>query len=76
MEGLPANAQIPAFVYVIIGTLFLTFNVFAITMVLQFKQVGRWKDYLAGEKTYMVMSLLAKSLLAWQVFSGTLRPGG
>ncbi len=75
-EGLPANAQIPAFVYVIIGTLFLTFNVFAITMVLQFKQVGRWKDYLAGEKTYMVMSLLAKSLLAWQVFSGTLRPGG
>jgi hypothetical protein len=73
---LPAGAGIPAFVYVIVGTLFVTFNIFAITMVLQFKQIGRWKDYLVGEKTYMVMSLVAKSLLAWQVFSGTLRPGG
>jgi hypothetical protein len=75
-EGLPAGAGIPAFVYVIVVTLFLTFNVFAITMVLQFKRISRWRDDLAGEKTYMVMSLVAKSLLAWQVFSGTLRPGG
>ena len=74
-EGLPEGARIPAFVYVIVGTLFVTFNVFAITMVLQFKKIGRWRDYLVGEKTYMVMSLVAKSLLAWQVFSGTLRPG-
>jgi hypothetical protein len=74
-EGLPAEYSIPAFVYVIIGSLFLAFNVFAITMVLQYKKVGRWKNYLAGEKTYMVLSLVAKSLLAWQVWSGTLRPG-
>jgi len=73
---LPADAGIPAFVYVIVATLFASFNVFAITMVLQYKRIGRWRDYLAGEKTYMVMSLVAKSLLAWQVFSGTLRPGG
>jgi hypothetical protein len=73
---LPAGAGIPAFVYVIVGTLFVTFNIFAITMVLQFRRIGRWRDYLTGEKTYMVMSLVAKSLLAWQVFSGTLRPGG
>ena len=73
---LPANAQIPAFVYVIVLSLFVAFNIFAITMVLQFKRVGRWREYLAGEKTYMVLSLVAKTLLAWQVFSGTLRPGG
>jgi hypothetical protein len=73
---LPAGAQIPGFVYVIVGTLFATFNVFAITMVLQYARIGRWRDYLVGEKTYMVMSLVAKSALAWQVFSGTLRPGG
>jgi len=73
-EGLPAEYAIPTFVYVIIASLFLAFNVFAITMVLQYKKVGRWKDYLAGEKTYMVLSLVAKSLLAWQVWSGTLRP--
>ena len=73
---LPADAGIPAFVYVIVGTLFVTFNIFAITMVLQYRKIGPWRDYLVGEKTYMVMSLVAKSLLAWQVFSGTLRPGG
>ena len=75
-SDLPAGAGIPAFVYVIVGTLFVTFNVFAITMVLVYRRIGRWRDYLVGEKTYMVMSLVAKSLLAWQVFSGTLRPGG
>lgn len=73
-EGLPADAQIPAFVYVIIGSLFVAFNIFAITMVLQYRRIGRWRDYLAGEKTYMVLSLVAKTLLAWQVWSGTLRP--
>ncbi len=73
---LPAGAGIPVFVYVIVGTLFVSFNIFAIVMVLQYRRVGRWRDYLVGEKTYMVLSLVAKSLLAWQVFSGTLRPGG
>ncbi len=73
---LPEGSSIPVFVYVIVATLFASFNVFAITMVLQFRRIGRWRDYLVGEKTYMVMSLVAKSLLAWQVFSGTLRPGG
>ncbi len=73
-DGLPADAQIPAFVYAIIATLFASFNIFAITMVLQYKQIGRWRDYLAGEKTYMILSLVAKTLLAWQVWSGTLRP--
>ncbi len=73
-DGLSADAGIPAFVYVIIGSLFVAFNIFAITMVLQYRKVGRWSDYLYGEKTYMVLSLVAKSLLAWQVWSGTLRP--
>ncbi|MEX2182859.1 MAG: heliorhodopsin HeR [Chloroflexota bacterium] len=73
-EGLPAEAGIPGFVYLIIGSLFVAFNIFAITMVLQYRKVGRWRDYLYGEKTYMVLSLVAKSLLAWQVWSGTLRP--
>jgi len=73
---LPEGAGIPVFVYLIVASLFVSFNIFAITMVLQFKRIGAWRDYLVGEKTYMVMSLVAKSLLAWQVFSGTLRPGG
>ncbi|MDX2343301.1 MAG: heliorhodopsin HeR [Acidimicrobiia bacterium] len=64
----------PAFVYGIFVSLFVFFNTFAINMVLQYRQVGKWKDYLYGERAYIVLSLIAKSLLAWQVFAGTLAP--
>jgi hypothetical protein len=70
----PGAAGVPTFVYVIFVSLFLSFNVFAITMILQYGKVGRWRDYLVGEKSYMLLSLFAKTLLAWQVFAGTLRP--
>jgi hypothetical protein len=62
----------PGFVYGIFFSLFAFFNVFAIVMVLQYKQVGRWADYSFGESTYILLSLVAKSALAWQVFGGTL----
>jgi hypothetical protein len=65
---------IPSFVYVILGSIFVFFNVFAINMFLQYKKVGPWKDYLFGERVYVLLSLVAKSLLAWQIWSGTLRP--
>lgn len=70
----PGAAPIPGFVFAIFGSLFVAFNVFAITMILQYRKIGRWRDYLVGEKTYMFLSLFAKTLLAWQVFAGTLRP--
>jgi hypothetical protein len=43
-------------------------------MYLQYKKVGRWKDYLFGERMYIVLSLVAKTVLAWQIFAGTLAP--
>jgi hypothetical protein len=64
----------PDFVYWIYFSIFLFFNVFALNMVLQYKRVGKWKDYLFGERMYIILSLVAKSLLAWQVWAGTLRP--
>ena len=70
----PGAAAIPGFVIAIYVSLFISFNVFAINMVLQYARIGRWRDYLYGERAYMLFSLLAKTLLAWQVFSGTLRP--
>jgi hypothetical protein len=70
----PDSAPIPGFVIAIFVTLFIFFNVFAINMVLQYRKIGPWHDYLYGERAYMLFSLLAKSLLAWQVFFGTLRP--
>jgi hypothetical protein len=62
----------PGFVYGIIASLFVFFNIFAVNMVLQYKQVGKWRDYLYGEKVYIILSLTAKALLAWQVFANTL----
>jgi hypothetical protein len=66
------DAQAPGFVFGIIASLFVFFNIFAVNMVLQYKQVGRWRDYLFGEKVYIILSLTAKALLAWQVFAATL----
>ncbi|MEO6873810.1 MAG: heliorhodopsin HeR [Opitutaceae bacterium] len=64
--------SIPGFVYGIILSLFIFFNSFAVNMVLQYRQTGRWRDYLYGEKAYIVLSLIAKSALAWQVFANIL----
>jgi len=67
------TSKMPGFVYGIMFSLFIFFNIFAVNMVLQYKKVGPWKDYLFGEKVYIILSLAAKSLLASQVFFGTLR---
>ena len=69
-----AGTSVPTFVYGIFGSIFVFFNVFAINMVLQYKEIGPWKDYVFGERVYVLLSLFAKSVLAWQVFAGTLRP--
>ncbi|MGB2963327.1 MAG: heliorhodopsin HeR [Anaerolineales bacterium] len=68
------DAKPPDFVYAIIPTLFVFFNIFAINMVLQYKKVGRWEDYLFGERAYIILSLVSKSILAWLIFAGTLAP--
>jgi hypothetical protein len=70
----PGSAPVPGFVIAIFVTLFAFFNMFAINMVLQYRKIGRWRDYLYGERVYMLLSLFAKSALAWQVFAGTLQP--
>ncbi len=67
-----SSAEAPGFVYGIVFSLFALFNSFAVVQWLQYKQVGKWADYLAGEKTYITLSFVAKSLLAWQIFIGTL----
>ncbi|MEI6053990.1 MAG: heliorhodopsin HeR [Candidatus Saccharibacteria bacterium] len=68
------GSKAPDFVYWIFVSIFIFFNCFAINMVLQYKKIGNWKNYIYGELVYIVLSLVAKSLLAWQVFAGTLRP--
>jgi hypothetical protein len=65
-------AEPPTFVYAIFVSLFIFFNIFAINMWLQYRRIGRWRSYTFGEATYFILSLVAKSALAWQVFAGTL----
>lgn len=72
--GADSGSAAPTFVYWIFVSIFIFFSSFAVNMVLQYKKIGRWSNYLYGERTYIVLSLVAKSLLAWQVFAGTLRP--
>lgn len=67
-------AEPPAFVYVIFVSLFIFFNSFAVNMALQYARIGPWRNYLFGESVYVLLSLVAKSLLAWQVFANTLIP--
>ena len=68
------SGDVPTFVYYIFGSIFIFFSSFAVNMWLQYRGIGRWSEYLYGEKVYMILSLVAKSALAWQIFAGTLRP--
>lgn len=68
----PTDATPPGFVYGIVVSLFILFNCFAIVQWKQYKARGKWANYLHGERIYIVLSLVAKSVLAWQVFSGAL----
>ena len=62
----------PGFVYAIYVSLFVCFNCFAVNQWLQYRRRGRFADYLYGEKVYLVLSLVAKSVLAWQIYGGSL----
>merc|ERR1711924_183455 len=66
--------KIPGFVYGIFVSYLIFFNTFPINMYLQYKQIGRWKDYRYGELWYIILSLASKLLLAWVVFGGTQQP--
>lgn len=70
--GGPGDTKAPAFVYGVVISIFILFNTFAIVQYLQYKKIGKWSDYLRGEKTYITLSLVAKSALAWQIFASTL----
>lgn len=66
------GGDVPTFVYAIFFTIFVFFNIFALNQALQYARVGPWRDYEFGEKTYIWLSITAKSALAWQIFANTL----
>jgi hypothetical protein len=67
-----AGSGVPGFVVGIFVSLLIFFSTFAVNQWLQYREIGPWRSYAFGEKTYLVLSLVAKSLLAWQIFGGSL----
>ncbi|MEY4423076.1 MAG: hypothetical protein RLZZ258_179 [Actinomycetota bacterium] len=68
------DQQVPGFVVGIMVSIFVAFNTFAVNQWLQYRKVGKWTSYLQGERSYITLSLVAKTGLVWQVFSGVLAP--
>jgi hypothetical protein len=66
------SQTVPGFVYGIVVAQFVFFFSFGLNQWLQYRRIGRWSDYAHGEKAYLVLSLVAKSVLAWQIFGGSL----
>ena len=69
-----SEGSVPNFVYVIFAVYLVLFMSFAVNQVLQYRGTGKWKDYLYGERMYIVLSFVAKTLLVWLVFSGLFNP--
>ncbi|MDQ2851825.1 heliorhodopsin HeR [Dermatophilaceae bacterium Sec6.4] len=70
--NLVGSKTVPGFVIGIYASLLILFFTFGLNQWLQYRGIGKWKDYAYGEKVYLVLSLIAKSLLAWQIFGGSL----
>ena len=72
LVGAEIDGSVPGFVWGIFVSLFLFFNCFAVNMWLQYGRIGPWRSYVFGEWGYLVLSLTAKSALAWQIYAGAL----
>ena len=57
MFGTGNYDQVPWFVWAIVGTYFVAFNTFPVNMILQYLKVGKWSNYLYGERVYIILSL-------------------
>ncbi|MGV8964670.1 MAG: heliorhodopsin HeR [Cellulomonas sp.] len=72
LYNIAASESVPGFVYGITANQVVLFFSVGLNQWLQYREIGKWTDYAYGEKTYLVLSLVAKSLLAWQIFGGSL----
>jgi len=68
----PSEATPPGFVYGIIISIFILFNTFAYVQFKQYQAKGTWRNYLRGERAYIILSFVAKASLALQIFANTL----
>jgi hypothetical protein len=69
----PGLDLVPWYAWASIGGYFLFFNSFAFNMLFQYLQIGPYKNYVFGEKVYIWLSLIAKSTIAWIVYTGAIQ---
>lgn len=68
-----ADEAVPVWVWGIFISVFVMFNCFAVNQFLQYKRLGKWRDYVFGEGVYIALSFIAKTALVWQIYFGTAR---
>jgi Heliorhodopsin len=66
----PDAAALPPFVFVIYGIIVAFYVFFALVFVLSMMNIGPWADYYYTESSYMFLSVVAKTLIAWQAYLG------
>jgi hypothetical protein len=69
-----SNPRPPASVYAIGPTPLELCSLLAINRVLQYKKIGQWEDSLYRELVCVILSLSAKSVLYWPIWTGTPAP--
>jgi hypothetical protein len=73
-SSLLGTGSVPGFVYWVYGVCLALCAAFAVNLYLQYKSSGAWSNYRYSEWAYTVLSFVTKSLLAWIIFYGALRP--
>ena len=75
LAGLCFGAEhVPAYVYGVYCSMLVLAAAFAANLFLQYKGRGKWADYMHGERVYVILNVLAKTVLAWLLFAAVLRP--
>lgn len=64
---------IQVYTYWLLGSMLALSIVFGLAVFLQFRGVGKWRDYLYAERCYMLIDFVIVTAFAWQVFFGFLR---
>ncbi len=67
------GTSLPTYVDWVIISMLLGFAALAVNFGFQSQKIGRWEDYLYGEKMFIVLAVVIQSALAWQLYAGTLR---
>lgn len=68
------SGDVPGYVYAIYVSIGVLFAGYGAHMYLHYKKQGKWASYYYTERGYMLLGLVAKTVLAWQIFAGALRP--